>query len=45
MWPKIRKQVAGDWEKMADLVLGCEETFGQLESEITRFIENQLPET
>lgn len=32
------------WEKMAELVLGCEETFAQLESEIVRFFENQLPE-
>lgn len=32
------------WEKMAELVLGCEETFGQLESEINRFFTDQPPE-
>ena len=33
------------WEKMAEIVLGCEETFDQFESEITHFFENQSPKT
>ena len=31
------------WEKMAELVLDCEETFGRLETEINNFFEKQLP--
>jgi hypothetical protein len=31
------------WEKMAELVLGCEETFGRFEIEINNFFEKQPP--